>query len=241
MGLELATYIADLVPTWPLGSDKIRQGDDHLRNIKSALKNTFPNLNGPVTATPESLNALPEDFSLVLAELLKHVVPVGAITAWAGAIAAIPSGWALCNGQTVAGYGDVPDLRDRFIIGAGGTYTPYTSVGASVHTSQNGGNHTPVIQPHTLTTAEMPSHTHTGITVEGSSDDNGYPGPLVLTQSLLPNGTSNLTNAVVAAAGGGGSHTHGADFVPDHTHEVEVTPLSYAFAFIIKVTGYVAP
>lgn len=44
MGLEVATYIADLVATNPLISDPVGQGDDHLRLLKSTVKNTFPNL-----------------------------------------------------------------------------------------------------------------------------------------------------------------------------------------------------
>lgn len=43
MALESATYISGLVDTNPNGSDSISQGDDHLRLIKSVLKNTLPN------------------------------------------------------------------------------------------------------------------------------------------------------------------------------------------------------
>jgi microcystin-dependent protein len=45
MGLETATYITDLVTTNPVAGDFASQGDDHLRLIKSAIKNTFPNAN----------------------------------------------------------------------------------------------------------------------------------------------------------------------------------------------------
>lgn len=43
MSLETATFIDDLVPTNPQSTDLRKQGDDHLRLIKSALQNTFPN------------------------------------------------------------------------------------------------------------------------------------------------------------------------------------------------------
>src|SRR5689334_22745500 len=43
MGLESPTYIQDFVATNPDGADPKSQGDDHIRNIKSASKNTFPN------------------------------------------------------------------------------------------------------------------------------------------------------------------------------------------------------
>jgi len=41
------------------------------------------------------------------------------ICLWAGAVVDIPAGWALCDGN--AGR---PDLRDKFVLGAGGTYNP---------------------------------------------------------------------------------------------------------------------
>lgn len=56
MGLETVQYIDDFVVTNPTPQDKRREGDDHLRRIKLGVKNTFPNLNGPVTATPTELN-----------------------------------------------------------------------------------------------------------------------------------------------------------------------------------------
>lgn len=59
---------------------------------------------------------------------------------WSGASNNIPAGWALCNGQN-----GTPNLVDRFIVGAGSSY----SVGAT------GGEAT-----HALSTSEMPSHNH---------------------------------------------------------------------------------
>ena len=44
------THIADLEPLYPLGTDNRLQGDNHIRNIKTALKNDLP-LTTPATAT----------------------------------------------------------------------------------------------------------------------------------------------------------------------------------------------
>ena len=41
MGLESATWVDDLIITNPIGTDTIPQGDDHLRLIKTVMKNTF--------------------------------------------------------------------------------------------------------------------------------------------------------------------------------------------------------
>jgi hypothetical protein len=44
-------------------------------------------------------------------------IPSGGIIIWSGSAAAIPSGWYLCNGSN-----STPDLRNRFVVGAGSTY-----------------------------------------------------------------------------------------------------------------------
>lgn len=68
-------------------------------------------------------------------------IPSGMISLWYGSIGSIPSGWYLCDGTN-----GTPDLRDKFVIAAGSTY----SVGAT------GGANTA-----TLTQNELPAHTHT--------------------------------------------------------------------------------
>lgn len=42
MGLEVATFISDLVTTNPTATDLKTQGDDHLRALKTAVKGSFP-------------------------------------------------------------------------------------------------------------------------------------------------------------------------------------------------------
>lgn len=63
-------------------------------------------------------------------------IPTGVIVMWSGSIASIPSGWYLCNGSN-----GTPDLRDRFIVGAGSTYSVAATGGSA--------------------DATLPSHTHT--------------------------------------------------------------------------------
>ena len=57
MALESATYISGLVDTNPSGSDSISQGDDHLRLIKSVLKNTLPNADEAINGVHTSASA----------------------------------------------------------------------------------------------------------------------------------------------------------------------------------------
>lgn len=57
-----------------------------------------------------------------------HDWPVGTIMPWSGAIVDIPSGWFLCDGNN-----GTPDLRNRFLVGAGGTYAPGATGGSAGH------------------------------------------------------------------------------------------------------------
>jgi hypothetical protein len=58
MTVESVTNISDLDINNPAGGDSISEGDDHIRNIKRAIKNTFPNITDPVTATQDEINKL---------------------------------------------------------------------------------------------------------------------------------------------------------------------------------------
>lgn len=58
MALETVTHISDLVVTNPTSTDPKSEGDNHLRNIKTALKTDFPNISGVVNATQGQLNGL---------------------------------------------------------------------------------------------------------------------------------------------------------------------------------------
>jgi len=56
--VESVTYINTLDENRPAGGDKISQGDNHIRNIKRSLKETFKNIDGEVRATDEEINYL---------------------------------------------------------------------------------------------------------------------------------------------------------------------------------------
>jgi len=56
MGLESVTHLDDLDATNPVGTDPRSEGDDHIRNVKTALLTDFPNISGIVTSTHSELN-----------------------------------------------------------------------------------------------------------------------------------------------------------------------------------------
>lgn len=82
--------------------------------------------------------------------------PVGGIILWSGSTSNIPTKWHLCDGTN-----GTPDLRDRFVVGAGSDY----SVG------DTGGE-----SKHTLNISEMPRHSHTFVLTSGEGSYSGYRG-----------------------------------------------------------------
>jgi microcystin-dependent protein len=109
---------------------------------------TSPAFTGVPTAPTAALGT--NTTQIATTAFVQSFIPVGVITLWSGSIASIPSGWALCNGSA-----GTPDLRDRFVVGAGSTY----AVGAT------GGANTV-----TLDTTQIPSHTHTGSGTSNATD-----------------------------------------------------------------------
>ena len=83
--------------------------------------------------------------------------PAGGIIMWNGSVGSIPSGWVLCNGSS-----GTPDLRDRFVVGAGGSY----AVGAT----GGSANATLVSHDHTYSgnTNSAGNHRH-GLNSSGGS------------------------------------------------------------------------
>jgi hypothetical protein len=79
-------------------------------------------------------------------------VPQGLISMWYGAVNTIPNGWALCDGR----YG-TPNLVDRFVVGAGGSYAVGATGGASTQT---------------LNSSNLPAHTHNYWDAYGTYDDD---------------------------------------------------------------------
>lgn len=108
----------------------------------------------------------------------QNSVPIGGIIMWSGSTSTIPTGWALCNGSN-----GTPDLRNKFIIGAGSTYSPSNTGGAATVT---------------LLEANLPSHTHawTGTTATGGDHNH------VITDPGHTHGTERFGTPAKGADGG---------------------------------------
>jgi microcystin-dependent protein len=162
-------------------------------------------------------------------------VPIGVVNPFAGATA--PSGWLLCFGQTVSrtqysglfltigttyGAGDgsttfaLPDLRGRTIAGEddmGGTAANRLTSGGSGITGTTLGA-TGGAETHTLTTAQMPSHTHTQdahshtIPIYVASNFTGFIGSNGHGGVFRENVGTNGSIATNQNTGGGGAHNN---------------------------------
>ena len=148
-------------------------------------------------------------------EVSSSSIPSGLICMWSGST--VPTGWALCNGTN-----GTPDLRNRFIVGSGSSYAIGTT----------GGSNTV-----TLTTAQMPSHTHTGSTGSASASYKGKAGQM---SSYMNNETGYPLMDDVGNQGTGtislGSHSHTLTIDSAGSGSAhENRPPYYALAFIMKL------
>lgn len=128
-------------------------------------------------------------------------LPTGCIVLWSGSLGSIPGGWALCNGAN-----GTPDLRDRFVLGAGGTSGNATATGGSRNRSLNtalGGAHTPAgtASPVALTLAQLPAHDH-DITDAGHTHPVTDPGHLHQSAAAirLPSGGNDFNTYFLGGA-----------------------------------------
>ena len=87
-------------------------------------------------------------------------IPTGLITLWYGATTNIPSGWALCNGSS-----GTPDLRDRFVVGAGTGYAVGATGGSKdsvvvAHSHSSSSTATSSATSNATSSVTDPSHNH---------------------------------------------------------------------------------
>jgi hypothetical protein len=117
--------------------------------ISSKSDSNSPTFTGtPLTPTASAGTSTTQIASTAfVATAVAAAIPSGGIIIWSGSAASIPSGWYLCNGSN-----STPDLRNRFVVGAGSTYA----------VADTGGSANAVVVSHTHTaTVTDPGHSHT--------------------------------------------------------------------------------
>jgi len=148
----------------------------------------------------------------------------GMIMMYSGSLADIGvgalAGWSLCDGSN-----GTPDLRDKFIIGAGNKAIGSTNPGGALNTG-SAGSHIHAINGVALSATQMPYHSHGGITGYFSHDHQHYVSGYTDTHGGHQHGVSDSAANIGATGSGrypaggynvvysavGGAHSHAINF-----------------------------
>jgi hypothetical protein len=201
--------------TLPTGnSGKIIKGteiDNEFTAIASAITSkadsNSPSFTGTPTVPTASLgtNTTQAASTAFIKAAIDALLPTGVVCMWSGAITSIPTGWYLCDGQN-----STPDLRGKFIIGAGATAASVTgTAGASVTGSISGTTLTvSAVANGTIAVGDVVSHASILETasITGLGTGTGGTGTYTLTYtgstSSFTGSISGTTLTVTAVASG---------------------------------------
>lgn len=144
--------------------------------------------------------------------LLKADFPSGGIIMWSGSVGDIPGGWGLCDGTK-----GTPDLRNKFVVGAGSTY----GVGAT------GGSKDAVIVEH--------SHEGRADSAGGHTHDVSFNAAKEGT-GTNPAGFKHVVDAFTRRTSSAGMHSHGLSINRVGESGVDKNlPPYFALAYIMKI------
>jgi hypothetical protein len=184
------------------GQSTIYDGDGNTSSLKLGRACNGATICGKLTADEIEVDAITFNNN----SLINKIYPIGSIY----------FSYTSSNPSTTIGGGWNRIANGRFIVGAGtGTDDNGDSDGFSV--GENGGEY-----KHTLTKGEMPSHTHTGVSVVVGSNGEEYnlTNPTMLNNSSLKHEgdahTSSTSKTIgrldgelrIDAGGGGNSHNN---------------------------------
>lgn len=198
-------------------------------NLNVAGTSTFTGIpTGPTAAVGTNTT------QLATTAFVQATIPAGVILLWSGSIASIPSGWLLCDGTS-----GTPNLRDRFVVGAGTTYAVNATGGVAATTliEANLPSHTHSISGSGTTSTVDINHTHSGTTgtesanhVHGFSaqtggQSNGHQHSLITDQGSIAFFAQSTGGGPTTAGFTGGARTLAvqpttSDVNADHSHFV---------------------
>jgi hypothetical protein len=162
-----------------------------------------------------------------LSDIVASVMPLGAIMIWSGTDATVPTGWHICDGGT---YGSKvsPDLRDRFVIGAGSTYAVNASPGVATWNATITPTAAVTIGDHILTTSEIPGHTHDFTAKENAKNLAANTNNIYANCKTLSSRTSTFDEQ----SSGDGAHGHTGSTASFTA--VNPRPAFYSLYYIMK-------
>jgi hypothetical protein len=141
------------------------------------------------------------------------VLPTGMILLWSGSIGSIPAGFLLCDGNN-----STPDLRNRFVVGAGSTYS----------VNQTGGSADAIVVSHNHTatsTVTDPGHGHQFKGGTFNNSQGAGPNAIANTSNTLSDTTATNTTGITVATTTATSGTSGTG--------ANIPPY-YALCYIMK-------
>lgn len=158
----------------------------------------------------------------------------GMIMLWSGSLVEIGTGplvgWHICDGSN-----GTPDLRSRFVLGAGNIAVGVVNPGSSAATSQNGAHsHTGVTGNTTLTVAQLASHTHGDGSLVGAANGNTGQG------GSHSHGAGNGDPFVTFAGGAGGQGTSGGGYTTTAQTDIEAAHTHPISNVAVSITGNTA-
>lgn len=230
---DLAANVVAINATLGVLTGEINDVNTYAQNLNTVKA---PLASPALTGTPTAPNVSVSNKSSTIATtaFVHSVLPYGVILMWSGSTSTIPSGFALCNGSS-----GTPDLRDRFIVGAGNLYNPNTTGGntsPTVTTATAGSHsHTGSTGSTVLNLTQIPAHSHLMTEVPGAS--RIYDGAIDGSYHA-GNQDRTYSNRNTESAGGGQGHLHSISVDGDHTHSVTLQPILppyYALCYIMKV------
>ena len=177
-----------------------------------------------------STSALVTTTAGVVQKIAAAPVPVGGIIMWSGNVSNIPAGWKLCNGSN-----GTPDLRDRFIIGAGNTYVPGNKGGQNSFCVTNSN-----IKSCLLSTNECGDHHHL-LFSNGSGTSALSSGNFAACKCRSGGCSQNYTLKARSVQPGlgksstAGKHCHTLTIGQNNPVSIDNRPPYYALAFIMYV------
>jgi hypothetical protein len=189
----------------------------------SVVLSASPTFTGAPLAPTASVTT--DNTQIATTAFVRDIIPAGLISLWSGSVASIPSGWLLCDGSN-----GTPNLRDRFVVGAGSTY--------AVDATGGSANAIVVSHTHTATTDSAGTHVHNLNKNSGASDQffgasNYLAASAAGTNFNLAAGSTNQQNTVSIASGGAHTHTLTTASAGASGTNANLPPY-YALAYIMK-------
>jgi hypothetical protein len=154
---------------------------------------------------------------------ISGVIPIGGIIGWSGSVNNVPTHWNLCDGSN-----GTPDMRDRFVVGAGSTYAVGATGGAAtVDASHDHADGT--------LAAAVGAHHHHNSTLAADSDSHSHGYGTIATGNDTHDHDFGESSGTMFVSPGGTTYVGDLTFNSDtHNHSVSGSTASVAHTHTVS-------